>query len=44
MSNNSSPKLTVEEVIVIFLWGIMQNRTTVKDIHSYTNKHLKEWL
>jgi len=44
MSNNSSPKLTDEEVIVIFLWGIMQNRTTVKDIYSYTNNHLKEWF
>lgn len=44
LSNNSSPKFTDEEVIVIFLWGIMQNRTQIKAIYNYTNNHLREWF
>ena len=44
MSNNSSPTFTDEEVITIFLWGIMQHRTTIKDIYNYTNNHLIEWF
>jgi hypothetical protein len=44
MSNNSSPDLTDEEVITIFLWGIMQHRTTIKEIYNYTNNHLLEWF
>jgi len=41
MSNNSSPKFTDEEVIVIFIWGILQNHTKIKDIYNYTNNHLR---
>jgi hypothetical protein len=44
MSNNSSPAFTDEEVITVFLWGIMQHRTTIKDIYNYTNNHLREWF
>jgi len=44
MSNNSSPVFTDEEVITIFLWGIMQHRTTIKDIYNYTNNHLQNWF
>lgn len=44
MSNNSSPKFTDEEVIVIFIWGIIQNRTKIKDIYNYTSDHLREWF
>lgn len=44
LSNNSSPKFTDEEIIVIFLWGIRQNRTPIKDIYNYTNNHLREWF
>ena len=32
MSNNSSPIFTDEEVITIFLWGIMSHRTNIKNI------------
>ncbi|MCK5524383.1 MAG: hypothetical protein KAI83_14725 [Thiomargarita sp.] len=32
LSNNSSPDLTDTEVMVIFLWGIMQKRTDIKRI------------
>jgi len=44
MSNGPSPKFTDEEVIVIFLWGIMQNHTKIKDIYNYTNNHLRDWF
>jgi len=44
MSNNAFPVFTDEEVITIFLWGIMQHRTTIKDIYNYTNNHLREWF
>ena len=44
MSNNCRPKFTDEEVMVIFLWGIMQNRTKIKDIYNYTNNHLRDWF
>jgi len=32
MSNNSSPKFTDEEVVVVFIWGIIQNRNNLKEI------------
>jgi len=44
MSNNSSPELTDEEVVTIYLWGIMQNCTRIKDIYNYTNNHLRDWF
>ena len=44
MGNGTPPKFTDEEVIVTFLWGIMQNRTKIKDIYNYTNNHLREWF
>jgi hypothetical protein len=43
-SNNSSPNLTDEKVITIFLWKIMQHRTTIKEIYNYTNDHSREWF
>ena len=39
MSNNSSPVLTDEEVLTIFLWGIMPHRTNIKNIYNDTNDH-----
>jgi hypothetical protein len=41
MSNNSSPKFTDEEVVVVFIWGIIQNRNNIKEIYNYTNNHLR---
>ena len=39
--NNSSPDFTDEEVIVVFLWGIMQGRREIKDIYRYADNHLR---
>ena len=44
MSNNRSPELTDEEVVTIYLWGIMQNRIRIKDIYNYTDNHLRDWF
>ncbi len=43
-SNNSSPKFTDEEVIVIFLWGIMHGHTEIKYIYRYADQHLRDWF
>lgn len=42
--NNNRPAFTDEEVITIFLFGIMQNRTKIRDIYNYTQSHLSEWF
>jgi len=42
LSNNFKPVFTDEEVITVFLFGIMQKRFKIKDIHNYACNHLKE--
>jgi len=42
--NNNQPDFTDEEVITIFLFGIMQKRSEIKDIYNYTRNHLSEWF
>lgn len=42
--NNNRPAFTDEEVITIFLFGIMQNRFEITDIYNYTRDHLGEWF
>lgn len=44
MSNNSNPKFTDEELLTIFMYGIMQRRFELKDIYNYTCNHLREWF
>jgi Transposase DDE domain len=43
-SNNKRPEFADEEVITLFLFGIMQNRTKIRDIYNYTRNHLSEWF
>lgn len=43
-SNNSNPKFTDEEIITIYLFGIVQKRFTLKEIYQYTQNHLFEWF
>jgi hypothetical protein len=33
-----------EEVLCIYLWGIMDRRRELKDIYDYTRRHLHEWF
>jgi hypothetical protein len=42
-SNNNTPEFTDEEVITIFLYGIMQRRFQIKDIYNYTSDHMADW-
>ncbi|NJL60185.1 MAG: IS982 family transposase [Desulfobacteraceae bacterium] len=42
--NNNRPEFTDEEVITIFLFGIMQNHFEITDIYNYTRDHLSEWF
>jgi hypothetical protein len=43
-SNNYLPEFTDEEAMTIYLYGIHQKRTTVKEIYRYTQQHLKDWF
>jgi hypothetical protein len=44
LSNNYRPKFTDEELITIYLWGIMQRRFEVKQLYNYTKMHLLKWF
>jgi hypothetical protein len=44
MSNNHEPDFTDEEVITIYLFGIMRHYRTVKAIYEYTRDHLGDWF
>ena len=43
-SNNSDPGFTDEEVLTIYLFGLIRNRETIKDIHEYAEDHFPEWF
>ncbi len=43
-SNNQEVALTDQEAIAIYIFGIMQGRKTVKDIHRFTSDFLLEWF
>ena len=36
--------MTDEEVLTIYLFGILSHRRTLKQIHSYAYDHLREWF
>ena len=44
MSNNDTPTFTDEEVLTIYLFGIMQQHTQIKAIYTYTKDHLFDWF
>lgn len=44
LSNNFQPQFTDEEVITIYLWGIMQRRFEVRSIYNYVDSHLRDWF
>jgi hypothetical protein len=43
-SNNYLPEFTDEEAMTIYIYGILQKRTTVKEIYQYIEQHLKDWF
>lgn len=44
MSNNYSPLFTDQEVLTIYLFGILQRRFTVKDTYDYIANHWLAWF
>ena len=44
MSNNNTPPFTDEEVLTIYLFGIMQQHTQIMAIDTYTKDHLFDWF
>lgn len=43
-SNHSNLTCSDEEVMTIYLYGIMEKRCTIIDIYDFTKKHLSEWF
>lgn len=43
-SNNAHPEFTDEEVITIYLFGIMRKQFDVTQIYEYTRDHLHMWF
>ena len=43
-SNNSEPDFTDEEVLTIYLFGLIRDRETIKAIHEYDDDHFYEWF
>jgi Transposase DDE domain len=44
ISNNFNPTFTDEEVLTIYLFGILERRWTVKDIYDEIVKHWSAWF
>ena len=44
LSNHSDLGFSDEEVITIYLFGIMSGHSKVKSIYGYTSRHLKDWF
>lgn len=44
MSNNFNPDFTDQEVLTLFMFGIMQSRFNMKDIYNYSKNHLLSWF
>lgn len=43
-SNNADPDFTDEEVLTIYLFGLLRKRDTITDIHEYIEDHCLEWF
>ncbi len=44
ISNYSNLTFSDEEVMTIYIFGIMSKRHTVKEIYEYTDRHLRDWF
>lgn len=43
-NNQTEPVFTDQEVITIFIFGLLQKHTTLSAIHDYTKNHLADWF
>ena len=44
LTNNSHPQFSDQELMTVYLWGILQGLREVKAIHAYTSMYLREWF
>lgn len=44
LSNNDQPPFTDEEVLTIYLFGIVKKHRTIQDIYDYVVDHLADWF
>jgi len=44
MSNNNKFRFTDEEVVTIYLFGIIDGKRTIKQIFEYADRHLRDWF
>ena len=45
MSNNqTTPDFPDEEAITVYLFSIIQGRAKIKEIHTYAQDHLSDWI
>lgn len=43
MSNYADLSFTDEEVIAVYLFGVMDNHRAIKGIYAYADRHLRPW-
>lgn len=43
-SHNDSLDFTDEEALTVYLYGILQKHSKVKEIYAYTDQHLRDWF
>ena len=43
-SNNRNPAFTDEEVLIVYLLGLIKKRRTVIEIYDYVAEHFSEWF
>jgi hypothetical protein len=43
-SNNADPTFTDEEVLTVYVFGLIKKRTTISEIHQYAQDHFSEWF
>jgi hypothetical protein len=43
-SNNSDPAFSDEEVLTIYVFGLIKKRTTISEIHEYIQDHVSDWF
>ncbi len=44
LSNNNQPPVTDEEVLTIYLFGIIKKHRTIRAIYDYVQDHLADWF
>lgn len=44
MSNYANLAFSDEEIITIYIFGVMSKNYKIKDIYDYSNRHLRDWF